>query len=111
MQYGSFGEAEYFVEEASVGSNIAPGNAPVQLLGLCRNDDGKTKCLDCGKLFTQPHNAKVHHREMHRQSKGEEHKCPLCGKVYFIKRYLNNHLLEAHKITQKMLKGSYVPQY
>ena len=71
---------------------------------ISKLEDGKFKCLLCLKTFSHLKNAKTHHSEKHTLST-ESHACSYCGKSFPIRRYLQVHLSQSHKITQKMLKN------
>ena len=71
---------------------------------ICKLENGKFQCILCLKTFGSLKAAKTHHAEKHIASSAS-YTCAYCSKVYSIERYLKQHLLSAHKITQKMLKN------
>ena len=70
---------------------------------FAKQPDGKVTCLLCLKKFNALFNARVHYKEKHTVST-EVFKCKYCQQEFKFKRYLNTHLLNAHQITQRMLK-------
>ena len=78
-------------------------------LGLVQLDDGRARCLACGKNFTTFGNARRHYREVHQVPGSTQFFCQLCNAGFQQKRYCASHMLSVHGITQKMLKNQIIP--
>jgi hypothetical protein len=80
-------------------------NKSVELPRFTKLDSGYLKCLVCLKTYSCLGNARTHYYLKHTEH-NETYSCTFCRKLFNIKRYLQIHTQQKHRITQKMLKNS-----
>jgi uncharacterized Zn-finger protein len=57
-----------------------------------------TKCLVCGKVFSQSRNARRHYNEIHLDDPAVQHSCTICGRSYARYRHYKTHMFRSHQL-------------
>ena len=73
-----------------------------EVLGFTQLEDGRIKCLQCGKNFSSQSNANRHYKLNHQST--VQVGCPICKKVFRNKIYQENHLRNIHSISVSEMK-------
>ena len=94
------GFQKYFDEETSFEEDV-------EILGFTQLEDGRIKCLQCGKNFSSQSNANRHYKLNHQST--VQVGCPICKKVFRNKIYQENHLRNIHAISVSEMKHAIKP--
>ena len=62
-------------------------------------EDGRMKCLDCNKTFSNKESAREHYKKVHMTDQNDlKFVCKVCNKGFAVEQYMRRHMKEIHSV-------------